>query len=158
MGKGGKKMGRPTKYNPEEHPKLARELTGNGKTQADMAEAFGVARSTLEEWINAHPEFSVAIKLGREDATNRVERALFERAVGYSHPSEKIVVVSGGQGMGSTVERVATTEHYPPETPAALAWLKNKRPGEWKDKQVIEHEGLTGLAARLEAAIKRKRK
>jgi transcriptional regulator with XRE-family HTH domain len=148
-------MARPTKYNAEEHPDLARKLTGMGKTQADMAEAFGVARSTIEEWINAHPAFSVAIKLGKEDASDRVERALLERAVGYSHPSEKIVVVSDGQGNGSHVERVDTTEHYPPDTAAAMAWLKNRRAKEWKDKQEVEITGLDKLAEKLAAGRKR---
>lgn len=133
-----KKPGRPTVYNPEEHPKVAREQTGNGRTLADLAKLLGVARSTIEEWQNVHPEFSVAIKLGREDAIDRVERSLFERAVGYSHPEVKLLVVSQGKGMPSIVERHKVTAHYPPDTAAAMAFLKNKRPAEWKDKHEVE--------------------
>jgi hypothetical protein len=141
--------GRPTKYEAEKHPDLARKYTGEGKTLADLADLFDVALSTIELWQTTHLEFSVAIRAGREDATNRVEKALFDRAVGYSHPTVKPIVVSGGQGMGSSIEMVSLTEQYPPDTPAALAWLKNKRPAEWKDKQVIEHQGLDALAERL---------
>lgn len=136
-----KKVGAPTLYNPEEHPKAARAMAANGKTHADMAETFGVERHTVSDWINRHPEFAAAIDLGKQDATAAVERALFQRATGYSHPAVKILAVSGGQGMGSSVEQIPYTEHYPPDTEAAKFWLKNRRPAEWKDKQEIEHGG-----------------
>ncbi len=139
-------VGRPSKYDPEQHPRLARELTGNGKTQAEMAELFGVCRATIETWQVEHPEFLVAVKLGREDATDRVERALFERATGYEHPGEKIVVVSGGQGMGSSVERLDTIERFPPDTAAIKLWLTNRRQVAWRDRTQVEHSGTLTLA------------
>lgn len=131
--------GRPSKYDPDEHPRLARELTGNGKTQAEVAELFGVSRSTVEAWMVEHPEFRVAMLLGREDATDRVERALFERATGYEHPSEKIVVVSGPQGEGASVERLDTVERYPPDTAAIKLWLTNRRQVAWRERTEVEH-------------------
>jgi transcriptional regulator with XRE-family HTH domain len=145
--------GRPSVYHPEEHPLLARRMTAEGKTLADIAEAIGINRSTITEWRETHPIFSAAIKLGREDATDRVERALIERATGYTYPSEKIVVVSGGQGMGSSVERVKITEHCPPDTAAAKFYLSNRRPEDWKEKSEVE---ITGdLASRLSLARER---
>jgi hypothetical protein len=147
--------GRPSKYNADEHPKLARKLTGEGKTLVNIADLFDVNPDTITDWQNKHPEFSVAIKLGREDLSDNVERALAERAIGYTHPSEKIVVVSNGEGMGSSVERVPITEHYPPDTAAAMAWLKNRRAKEWKDKQEVEITGLDKLAEKLAAGRKR---
>lgn len=148
------KTGRPSKYKPEEHPKVARELTGNGRTLVDLAELFEVNPDTITEWQAAHPEFSVAIKLGREDATDRVERALYERAVGYKHPTVKPMVVSGGQGMGSSIEMVNLTEQYPPDTAAAALWLKNRRAKEWRDRQEIEHSGTLTLEQILAVASK----
>lgn len=128
--------GRPSLYDPEEHPPLARELTGNGRTLADLAKAFGVARSTIEEWQKHHPAFSVAIKLGREDACDRVERALFERATGYSWDSEKLITVS--DGGGSHVERHPIKEHVPPDPAALKFFLANRRRKEWAERQQIE--------------------
>jgi DNA-binding XRE family transcriptional regulator len=142
-------MSRPTKYNPDEHPKLARELTGMGRTQADMAEAFDVARSTIELWMKEHPEFSVAIKLGKEDACDRVERALVERATGYTYKGKKPMVVSQGPGAGSVIEYADVETHVVPDVAAQSFFLRNKRAAEWKDRQQIEHVGLDGLAERL---------
>jgi hypothetical protein len=146
--------GRPTKYR-EEYPEIARKVTGEGKTLADLAELLGVNRDTLVEWQKRHPEFSVAIKLGREDATDRVERALFERATGYSHKAEKLLVVSDGGGAGSHVERLETIEHYPPDTNAARMWLTNVRGGVWKEKTHQELTVVGDLAERLAKARKR---
>lgn len=115
---------------------------------------LGIAHSTFVRWLAEHPELSVQYKLGREDATDNVERALYERATGYTFPSEKIVVVSGGQGMGSSVERVDITEHYPPDPAALKLWLTNRRGKDWSDKQSIEH---TVTVTPEEMAARRKR-
>lgn len=146
MAKKPGKIGRPSQYDPDEHPKAARLLVGNGKTLADMAEIFAVERHAITRWQEAHPEFRAAIELGREDATDRVERALLERATGYTWPSEKIVVVSDGAGAGSHVERVKITEHVPPDPTAAKYWLGNRRPEAWREKQEVEHSGSIALA------------
>jgi len=49
--------GRPTLYKPE-HADRARELCAGGATGHDLAGRFGVARSTIGQWIASHPEFA----------------------------------------------------------------------------------------------------
>lgn len=147
-------MARPSDYVPDEHPKAVRLLAAKWKSQREIAEVLGIAHSTFVRWLAEHPELSVQYKLGREDATDNVERALYERATGYTFPSEKIVVVSGGQGMGSSVERVDITEHYPPDPAALKLWLTNRRGKDWSDKQSIEH---TVTVTPEEMAARRKR-
>lgn len=144
-----KKTGRPSIYDPEEHPRLARKVMGEGKTLGELAEVLEINRSTLDEWRKEHVEFSGMIRLGQEDALDQVEASLHQRAVGYQHPSEKIMVVSDGKDSGSHIERVDITVQYPPDPVAAMHILKNKRPKHWKDKQIVEHQGLNGLAGRL---------
>jgi transposase-like protein len=146
----GKKTGRPSIYKAE-HCAAARLLTGNGKTVADLAEHFGVSRDTITQWRHAHPEFSAAIDLGREDACDRVARALFERAVGYEHPAVKILAVSDGGDSGSHVEKVPYTERYPPDPAAARFFLTNRRAKEWRERQEVEHSGEVKLT--LEQAL-----
>jgi len=131
-------IGRPTLYDPEEHPAAVQALAEKGKTVADIAEAFDVAISTVTLWAREHPAFSAALQLGREAADERVERALFEKATGYSHPAVKIITVSDGSGAGSHVEQVPYTEHYPPDTEAAKFWLKNRKPAKWREKSEVE--------------------
>ena len=125
----------------------------------DIAATIGVARSTFDEWRKNYPEFSAALEQGEEDADIRVERALFERAIGYQHPEIKLMTVSLPSGMsgpgGSVVERHEVTTHYPPDTAAAKFWLTNRRRKLWSDKQKIEHEGTLTLEQLLRESWKK---
>jgi len=145
MAKTGKKIGRPTVYDPDGHPKAARLLVGNGKTMVDLAQEFDVNPSTITEWKHEHPEFSAAITLGKEDQIKAGESALFKRATVFTCPAVKIMAVSQGPGMPSSVETVPYTEHYPPDTEAMKFFLKNKNPAEWREKQEVEHSGKMTL-------------
>lgn len=40
------------------------------------------------------------------------------------------------------------TKHKAPETLAQIFWLKNRKPGQWRDKQEVEHSG--GLENKLD--------
>jgi len=143
--------GRPSVYNPAEHPEVARAKTAEGATLSDLAELLGVARATIQNWMQVHPAFLVAINQGRQDADDRVERALYERATGYTYDSEKIVTLSGGDGAGSMVERVPIKEHCPPDVNAQRYWLNNRRPAVWRDRQAVEHSG--GVTLTLEQIL-----
>ena len=37
--------------------------------------------------------------------------------------------------------RARTPEHYPPDTPAASLWLRNRQPAKWRDRQEVNHTG-----------------
>ena len=126
--------GRPSKYKPE-YTTQAAKLCELGATDIELADFFSVTTSTIYEWRNQHKEFSEAVIAGKEMADARVERAFYNRAVGYTYESEKIF---NNQGE---ILRAPTREHVPPDAGAALNWLKNRQPDKWRDKQ--EHE-LTG--------------
>ena len=103
-----------------------------GATDAEMADFFDVAISTFYRWKNEFPEFSEALKTAKASADERVERSLYHRAVGYTFDSEKVFQFQG------EVVRAKTKEHVPPDTTAAIFWLKNRRSKEWRD--VRQHE------------------
>ena len=126
--------GRPTLFRPE-YIEQARKLAELGATDREAAEFFEVAESTLHLWKHTQPGFSESLKVGKEVADARVEQSLYRRALGYSHDAVKIM---GFEGIYTPVEFV---EHYPPDTTAAIFWLKNRKPAEWRDKQDVEHSG-----------------
>ena len=110
-------------------PRIAGVLARLGAINRDYAEAFDVDERTIEEWMASDGDFSRAVKCARADADARVERSLFERATGYSHPEEKIFCNSYGE-----VTRVETRMQYPPDTKAAQLWLLNRRPEQWRNR------------------------
>lgn len=127
-----KKIGRPSLYDDERHPRRAYRLAllYNMDNEA-IAESLGIPIGTLNRWISQHRRFRNAIKRGREGTDKRVVRSLYERAVGYSHKAEKIFYNSR-TGM---VERVEYIEHYPPSERAIEMWLHNRQRGRWKSYQ-----------------------
>ncbi len=128
--------GRPTDYR-EEYDELAYKYCLLGATNDQLADFFDCAKSTISLWMAKHESFSDAIKKGREDADAQVAHRLYSRAMGYSHKSEKIFA----DAKTGEVLRVETVEHYPPETAAAIFWLKNRQPKLWRDKREVEHGG-----------------
>jgi hypothetical protein len=135
-----RRPGRPTKFLPE-YAKQAYHLALLGATDADLARAFAVQLSTVALWKRRHPDFSDALKRGKDEADSNVAKSLYRRALGYSHPAVKIITVARGANQGSEVEEVPYMERYPPDTVAAIFWLKNRRPDLWRDKRDVEHSG-----------------
>ncbi len=123
--------GRPSDYKPE-YAVTAAKLCALGATDVDIADIIGVSDRTVYRWSAAHPEFCHALKAGKAAVDDRVERALYHKAVGYSFDTEKIFQ-SGGD-----IIRAKTRVHVPPDTTAAIFWLKNRRKDEWRDKTVAD--------------------
>lgn len=141
--------GRPSSYK-EEYVAQAAKLAALGATDADMANFFEVAISTFSLWKVKHQEFSDALKGAKEVADVRVETALYNRAMGYSHEDTDIRVVDGAVVMTPTIK------HYPPDTTAAIFWLKNRKPDEWRDKRDIEHSGSVDLTGKTDEELKKR--
>lgn len=119
--------GRPTDYRVE-YNEQAEKLCKLGATDAELAEFFEVAESTINEWKIVHPEFSESIKAGKDLADANVAERLYQRAMGFEHDSEEIKVIKDG------IERVPIRKIYPPDTTAAIFWLKNRQKKKWRDK------------------------
>ena len=124
-------MGRPSKFDPAMCDR-ARVMAEAGAVDTEIAEALEIGLRTLYTWKAEFPQFRQALKRGKDVADDIVEAALFRRATGYSHDAVKIM-----QYEGSPIE-VPFVEHYPPDTTAAIFWLKNRRSKEWRDKQEVD--------------------
>lgn len=140
--------GQPTKYKPE-FAKQAKKLCELGATEQDLGEFFGVDRRSITNWKLTQAAFSDALKVGKSTADDAVERSLYNRAIGYSYPSQKIM-----QNAGAPVV-VDYIEHAPPDTTACIFWLKNRRRDEWRDKHEIDHGATTELAEWLKESRER---
>lgn len=123
-------MGRPTKYKPE-YCEQAEKLCRLGATDIEIADFFDVEVRTLYRWKGEHEQFCQALKAGKEISDERVERSLFARANGYEHDEVDIRVVGGA------IVQTPIRKYYPPDTTAAIFWLKNRRPDLWREK--VDH-------------------
>lgn len=113
-----------------------------GLTDEQIANNLGIAPSTFYEYKNQHPEFSEALKKGKEVVDFEVENALLKRALGYEY-EEKTYELRYNERLNKNVETLTkrVVKHVMPDTTAQIFWLKNRQPRKWRDKQQIEHSG-----------------
>ena len=121
-----KPTGRPTKYKKEYNIQAAK-LCKLGATDVQLADFFNVTEKTLNNWKHDHPSFLQSLKESKRFSDDAVEVALYDRAIGYEY--EEVKEEQSEQGMKRTV----TTKRIQDNT-AAIFWLKNRRPEEWRDK------------------------
>lgn len=124
---GGPGGGRPPEYQ-KKYNDIAYKICLMGGTDKDLSEAFDVTEQTINSWKTEHEEFFLALKRGKVIADAKVASSLFERATGYNHPDVDIRVIDG------EIIQTELVKHYPPDTAAAIFWLKNRRKKQWRDK------------------------
>lgn len=151
------KMGRPSKFKPEFVNKCA-ILCAQGATTAELADAFEVSINTVKNWAVQYPEFLAAMRANKDSADDRVERSLYERAVGYTFDSVKVFMPAGAKEPVI----VPIREHVPPSEAAQRLWLTNRRPEAWREKVVHSNDpenpmpdGSGGAVEKLASAIDR---
>lgn len=109
-------FGRPTKYDPA-YCEAVEASMGEGYSLGAFAGKIGVARSTLNEWIAANPDFSEA-----------VSRAKAKRLAHWEEAGIKVAKDGGGAGSATMI----------------VFGLKNMGDGEWSDTQRQEISGRDG--------------
>lgn len=122
--------GRPSAYK-KEYAGIAYRHCLLGATDADLAAAFNVQESTINNWKQEFPEFLESIKRGKLEADADIAESLFKRAKGFHTKAVKIFAADG-----KTFEHVYQ-EYYPPETAAAIFWLKNRQPARFRQNPEI---------------------
>ncbi|KAB1228461.1 terminase [Chryseobacterium viscerum] len=135
------KGGRPSLYDPFYHPKKVLGYCLLGLTNEQIAGVFDIAVSTLYEWQKEYPEFSEAIKSGKEEADVKIAASLYKRALGGKEKVKKAFKLRETiNGVGSK-ERIEIHEEeilIPADTGAAIFWLKNRHPDQWRDKKELD--------------------
>jgi hypothetical protein len=119
--------GRPTKYRPQ-YADLAFNYCLLKASDNDLARFFDTSKRVIFNWKKKHPEFLDALRRGKEQADSRVAKSLFDRAVGYQHEDVDVHVYK------DKIVKVKRVKHYPPDTAAAIFWLKNRQRDFWREK------------------------
>ena len=129
--------GRPTEFQ-DKYVAQATKLCELGATDQELADFFEVDVRTIYRWKNVHEAFCQALKTGKELADERVERSLYQRAIGYEQDEVKIFMPGGA----SEPVYAPFKAKIAPDVTAAIFWLKNRRSEQWRDRQ--EHTGANG--------------
>ncbi len=132
-------LGRPSAYKPE-YAKQVQKLAELGATDQEVASFFEVDVRTVYRWKHDYDAFCQALKVGKTVADDRVERSLYQKAIGYEQEEVKIFMPANADApvYAPFVAKVA------PDTTAAIFWLKNRRSQEWRDKRETELTGADG--------------
>lgn len=113
----------------------------DGLSLAQIAHNVGVADSTFRRWKEENEALSAAIKRGNAPVDLEVENAMLKSALGHKETVRKAIKVKTEKqkvGEGKIVEEhieyVDEEVYIPPQVPAQIFWLKNRKPDRWRDK------------------------
>ena len=120
---------------------LAQDCGRAALTEYETAQAFGISLTTLQQWLAWDPGFANVFEVAKDAADERVERALFHRAVGYQYRSEKVVY----DREDKVISKEVKMEHVPPDKTAIIFWLKNRKRNVWRDVNQVEHQGEVSI-------------
>lgn len=127
-----KKRGRKSEYRIE-YADQALKLCLLGATDKELSEFFSVSEQTLNKLKKDYPEFLESLKKGKNIADANVASRLYNRAIGYNCKATKFATSNG-----KITDSKEFIEHYPPDTTAAIFWLKNRQPEKWRDKKEVD--------------------
>lgn len=114
----------------------------DGLTDEQIAGNMGINVRTLYLWKKKNVQIFQSLKVGKEVADIEVENALRKKALGFRETEQTVstrrtVEYENGKRVREVTEPVVTEveKYYPPDTTAAIFWLKNRKPEQWRDKQ-----------------------
>lgn len=118
---------------------FAKMMAKGGATEYEIAQALDVTLHQIRAWAQRSDQFAEALKLAYDAATDRVERSLYMKAVGYEYEVEKVFKLKFKEGDGKEREELATkvvTVRVEPDSTSAIFWLKSRRKADWSgDRQ-----------------------
>lgn len=131
------KGGRRGKYKEWLTPESLIKIEGwarDGLTDEQIADNIGISTSTLYDWKKKYPEFSEALKKGKEIVDREVENALLKSALGFYYEEQSVT---------NKGDVVTLKKYEKPNVTALIFWLKNRKPDVWRDKHEHRVENVT---------------
>ncbi len=123
-----KRPGRPSKF-PSFNLQEVKKYVLAGLTDEQLSVVLHITKQSLNNYKKSYPEFFDSLKDWKVQADKRVERSLYERACGYSHPAVKFFQ------HGKKIIKQEYIEHHPPDPTSMIFWLKNRQSLNWRDEQ-----------------------
>ncbi len=147
------KRGPKTQFHPS-FVTLAFEQCLLGHQDERIAEMLGISIRQLERWKHQSQSFASAFKRGRDHADGKVAKALYKRALGFSHATETVTY----DGEGNITERKRYTHYFPPSESALAFYLGNRSRALWQTKPTAAMDLAAGLEQMILAAVERRAK
>lgn len=117
------------------HLKTIEEAVKKGATVEEIANALGIAESTLYKYKNEKTELSKAFTRGRANIVIEIRGALLKKALGYEYEEKKQYMKTNENGESVTFTEI-TTKHQPPSETAGAMLLRNYDDS-WLDKDNV---------------------
>ncbi len=128
-----KKPGPKSKYNAKLLPTVFK-LAKAGHTQEQIARKLGISPACLILWKKTYPAVNDVLKAAKDIPDSKVEQSLYRMATGYYQDVEEPVF----DRKNGEVAYARYKKYFPPNTTAAIFWLKNRRKAEWADTYNVE--------------------
>ena len=128
--------GEPPSVPTPEECRLAKHVCRLGATDLELASVLGRDVATIKRWMVTDEAFSHACRVGGDMADARVERGLYQRAVGGKRIGKKETTTKDGE-----VVELNWEEEVLPDTAAASRWLESRKRKDWGLKSIVEHQG-----------------
>lgn len=146
------KTGPKSKYKEDLHPQLIKWMLRSGLTveQIGQQPEIGVTKKTIYEWAKKYQAIGDALKgEGKRFIDYLVEDSLLKRALGYEYTEEETTVTYNAKGEERPVRVRRTRKMIHPDTQAAIRWLMNRKPDEWRDAKpgLTDAESVDALKA-----------
>ena len=108
----------------------------DGLIDKQIAQNIGVSERTFTDWKKKFSSIFSALKKGKEVVDRQVENALFKSATGYEYTEVTEELTENGMEITKKV-----TKQVAPNPTAAIFWLKNRKPDEWRDRKETQISG-----------------
>lgn len=110
---------------------LVKCLCKLGATNMQLAEALQRNITTIESWLTKYPDFKQAVEEGKMDSDARVQKSLYERAIGFSYDEIQEYRGKGKDGKEYSYTR-KITKRVLGDVTAQIFWLTNRMRGIWQ--------------------------
>ncbi len=115
-------------------------LAVHGLTDVELAYMMGTTEMTINRW-KAIPAFRDALDKAKLAADMEIEKSLYRRATGYEYEEVTTQGVADGDGQLISKKISKVSKSVAPDVVACIFWLKNRRPGQWRDRHDIDFGG-----------------